>query len=145
MVKGGMVGDQTTVLSRRHRELLWALSLRIVWATRELALDERQQLLDTIEAQLQKRPVTIQRKFKLFLCVLRWSTLPRHLTRLDKLPAEAQDAALRRFQNSPIVLLRKGFWGLKTLLHLGYYCLPATASRVRYAQQKNGNEQLHAR
>ena len=142
--QGGMICDDMTILSGKHRELLWALSLRIVWATRELSAAERGQFLDSIESQLQDRPRTIQRQFKLLLAVVRYSTLPRRFARLDKLPAEQQDAALRRFQNSRFTLLRKGFWGLKTMLHLGYYGLPGTATRVHYAPSIQGNERLHA-
>ena len=39
---------------------------------------------------------------------------------------------------------RKGFWGLKTLVLMGYYARPEAAAEVGWNPSFAGNEKLHA-
>ena len=76
--------------------------------------------------------------------MLRWVPLARYGSPLDKLQAERQDAVLRWFEDCPVSILRKGFWGLKAMIFMGYYGQPETNEIVGYAPELDGRARLHA-
>ena len=92
--------------------------------------------------QYQAMPLEIKQAFNeklaLFLTVLdigpivRWG---RPLGRLDSVRAER---ALRWFQEAPIGKLRQGFWGLKTLIFMGYYGRNEVWPELGYAPSIGG-------
>ena len=86
----------------------------------------------------------MRRQFATFLGVLRWVPLARYGGPLDKLRAERQDAVLRWFEDCPVSILRKGFWGLKAMIFMGYYGQPETNDLVGYAPEIDGRAKLHA-
>ena len=47
-------------------------------------------------------------------------------------------AVLRLLQDAPLVLLRRGFWGLRTLVLMGYYARPAAAAAIGYRADPRG-------
>jgi hypothetical protein len=51
---------------------------------------------------------------------------------------------LRWFEDCPVGLLRKGFWGLKAMVFMGYYGQPETNELVGYAPELDGKARLHA-
>ena len=54
------------------------------------------------------------------------------------------DALLRWFEDCPVSLLRKGLWGLKAMVFMGYYGQPETNELVGYAPDFDGRAGLHA-
>ena len=94
--------------------------------------------------QLQDRDLSVRRQFGTFLAVLRWAPLVRYGEPLEKLNADRQDTVLRWFEDCPIGLLRKGFWGLKAMVFMGYYGQPETNELVGYAPDADGKARLHA-
>ncbi|MEN8163500.1 MAG: hypothetical protein ABFS37_05180 [Acidobacteriota bacterium] len=98
----------------------------------------RVRFLDVIDEALGERPESMQRQLALFLKVLnvapylRWG---RPLARLETVDAER---ALRWFQEAPIAKLRQGFWGLKTLVFMGYYGQSEVWPEVGYSQDFDG-------
>jgi len=102
-------------------------------------------MLDLIDLALADRTPDVQRQFALFLAVLRWVPVARYGRRLDVLAPARQIAVLRYVQDCPVQLLRCGFWGLRTLVLLGYYGRPDAAAAIGYAPTTNGNAVLHAR
>jgi hypothetical protein len=74
-----------------------------------------------VEDALAQRPPAMRRQLVLFVRVLdllpvfRWG---RPFRRLD--PAR-RTRLLHGVQGSPIFLIRRGFWGLRTLVYMGYY------------------------
>jgi hypothetical protein len=97
-----------------------------------------------IDNALQDREPAVRRQFSIFLGVLRWSSLLRYGGPFETLRAERQDAVLRFFQDCPVSLLRKGFWGLKAMVFMGYYGQPETNDLVGYAPRFDGRAGLHA-
>jgi len=45
---------------------------------------------------------------------------------------------LSALQDSPVLLLRRGFWGLRTLIFLGYYTRPAVAAEIGWRAHPGG-------
>jgi len=134
----------SSVLSTEHRSFIVALARRIVPATAQLDAAGEAKFLQIIEAAIASRPVMVQRQIGLFLSVLRWLPVLRLAGALDKLPPARQDEVLRWFQEAPVPLVRKGFWGLKVLIYMGYYSRPELLAMIRYTPSRHGNQVLHA-
>jgi hypothetical protein len=86
----------------------------------------------------------VRRQFAVFLGVLRWAPMVRYGSRLDRLRTDRQDAVLRWFEDCPVGLLRKGFWGLKAMVFMGYYGQPETHELIGYRPRFDGREGLRA-
>ena len=110
-------------------------------------LDEagRTRFFGHIEAALKDKPPALRCQFDLFLFAVRWLPALRYGAPLDRLVPEKQDAALKWFHNGPIALLRQGFWGMKTLIFMGYYGQVELQESFGYRPSKDGLSQLHVR
>ena len=73
-----------------------------------------------------------------------WLPLFRWGTSFERLSGPRQDRVLRWLQDAPLTKLRAGFWGLKTLVFMGYYGQPELWPELPYEQLLDGNEALHA-
>lgn len=104
----------------------------------DLDQTSRERFLEIVDGALGERPESMRRQLALFLKVLnvapylRWG---RPLGRLDTARAER---ALLWFQEAPIGKLRQGFWGLKTLVFMGYYGQSEVWPTLGYAQDFDG-------
>lgn len=105
----------------------------------------RERFLNIIDDTLATRPPAIRRQFGFFLDILRLSAIFRRFKPLDRLGPDEQGRVLRRFQHSSNNLLRRGLWGLKTLVFMGYYGQTQVAEKIRYTPSLNGNEMLDVR
>ena len=131
-------------LSQEKAEFLQVLAARIVPETTELDKDGRDRFFAIIDNALFDRPATVRRQFAAFLGLIRSAPLIRYGKSFDKLTADLQDAVLRWFEDCPVGLLRKGFWGLKAMVFMGYYGQPETNEIVGYAPELDGRARLHA-
>jgi hypothetical protein len=126
------------------KQMLWLLAQRIVPETGDLDEDGRRRFFDIVDGALLDRPEKVRGQFATFLGVIRSAPLIRYGKSFEKLPVDRQDAVLRWFEDCPVGLLRKGFWGLKAMVFMGYYGQPETNERVGYAPQFDGKARLHA-
>ena len=131
-------------LPQEKAEFLQVLAARIVPETTELDAAGLSRFFGIIDEALQDRPASVRRQFATFLGVMRWAPLARYGSPLDKLRAARQDAVLRWFEDCPVSLLRKGFWGVKAMVFMGYYGQPETNELVDYAPDLDGRAKLHA-
>ena len=132
-------------LTASERAFLLAIAPRIVPASAQMTPDERDVMMALIEETLASRTPAMRRQFSLFLRALRWLPVLRHLRPLDRLDGGQQDAALRWFQDNPLQVVRGGFWGVRTLVLLGYYGQPVHGRVIAYNPSTDGNAVLHAR
>jgi hypothetical protein len=132
-------------LTASQRTFLLAIAPCIVPASAQMTPAARDTMLSLIEGTLASRTPAMRRQFGLFLGALRWLPCLRYLRPLDRLDHGRQDAALRWFQDHPLQIMRGGFWGVRTLLLLGYYGQPATGPSIAYTPSVDGNAVLHAR
>ena len=93
-----------------------------------------------VEGALAERPPRMRRQLVLFIRVIDLLPLVRHGRRFGSLPAAARVRLLERLEDSPILLLRRGFWGLRTLVYMGWYAQPGTAERIGYRGHPRGWE-----
>jgi hypothetical protein len=56
------------------------------------------------------------------------------------LDREKRTAFLLSVENSPLVLLRRGFWGLRTFVFMGYYNLDSVREAIGYRAHPDGWE-----
>lgn len=129
-------------LTSKRSKFLVIIAGRIVPRLTGSADDVVQKFLDSVDHSLMVRPASIRRQLGLFLSAIRWLPLFRYGLPFKKLSDERQDAVLRWFQDCPFFLFRKGFWGLKTLIFLGYYGQEGLWPEFYYTPLFRGNEKL---
>jgi len=95
-------------------------------------------MLGIVDAALQDRDPGTRKQLGTFLSIIRWTPVVRFGRPLDRLAPERRDATLRWFQDCPVGVLRKGFWGLKTLVFMGYYGRPECWAEIGYAPEFDG-------
>ena len=98
------------------------------------ALDEAgwARLEAIVEQALADRPAKMQRQLIVFIRLIDGMALARHGRKLAALPLDKRVRLLQRLQDAPVLLLRRGFWGLRTLVYMGWYAQPETAGRIGY-------------
>lgn len=131
-------------LSQEKAQFLQILAARIVPESTELDTAGAGRFFGIIDDALQEREPAVRRQFAVFLGLLRWAPLVRYGAPFEKLRPERQDAVLRWFEDCPVGLPRKGFWGLKAVVFMGYYGQPETNARVGYTPEFDGRAGLHA-
>ena len=125
-------------------EFLRVLAVRIVPESSALDAAGWGRFCAIVDDALQERKPAVRRQFAMFLGVLRWAPAIRFGKTLDALPPGRQDAILLWFEDCPVRLLRKGFWGLKAMVFMGYYGQPETNELIGYRARFDGREALRA-
>ena len=93
-----------------------------------------------VEKTLARRPPAMRRQLVLFVRAI------EHLPRLrwgrpfTALSPEERTRVLAALEHAPLLLLRRGFWGLRTLVFLGYYARPEAAAAIGYRADARGWE-----
>jgi hypothetical protein len=91
-----------------------------------------------VERTLAQRPPALRRQLVTFLRLLDWWPFPRYGRRLTKLPPPQRDALLARLERHAVPRLRRGMWGLRTLVFLGYYARPRIGAFIGYRAHRDG-------
>src|SRR5881628_1441174 len=86
------------------------------------------------------RPPRMQRQLTLFLRLLDWLPLLRYGRRFTALDALRRTRFLSFIQWRVPLLVRRGFWGVRTLVLMGYYGRPAAATAIGYRGDPRGGE-----
>ncbi len=131
-------------LSLEKAEFLRVLAARIVPETVALDQAAAARFFAIIDHTLLERDASVRRQFSIFLGVLRWAPLVRYGGSFEGLRKDRKDAVLRFFEDCPVSLLRKGFWGLKAMVFMGYYGQPETNQELGYNPSVDGRNGLHA-
>lgn len=93
-----------------------------------------------VDDALRDRPEGVRRQIVLFVRVLgalSWLRYGRSLARLDPSRAQRMLAGLER---SPLLLLRRGVWGIRTLAFMGYYGQEEARRGIGYTARPGGWE-----
>lgn len=94
----------------------------------------------TVERALGDRPPAMRRQLVLFIRILDLLALFRHGRRLTSLPAAQRTRLLDRLSRASLLLLRRGVWGLRTLVQMGYYTQPEVQTAIGYRANAAGWE-----
>jgi hypothetical protein len=73
-----------------------------------------------------------------FLRLIEYLPIARLAGRFSRLGAERRHRVLRRLERSPVLLIRRGVWGLRTLVMLGYYTQPDVQAEIGYRAHPDG-------
>jgi hypothetical protein len=91
-----------------------------------------------VEQALAERPAGVRRQVGLLIRVLEVLPLLRWGRRFSALDAPTRLRFLQALQGSPVLLLRRGIWGLRTLALMGYYARPEAATLIGYRADARG-------
>ena len=104
------------------------------------ALDESawRDVDNAIARVLAKRPASARRQLALLVRILDTLPLFRWGRRFHALGAARRARFLDTMQYAPIPLVRRGVWGLRTLVFLGYYARPEVQATLGYRATARG-------
>ena len=91
-----------------------------------------------VEQALADRPASLRRGLKLFLRLIDWIAVARYARRFSALDAARRSRLLASMERAPLLLVRRGLWGLRTLAFMGYYGRPAAAREIGYRADPRG-------
>lgn len=92
----------------------------------------------TIEHALTRRPPAVRRQLSLLLHAIEMLPRVRHGRGFAALDGVRREKLIDVLQRSPVKLLRRGVWGLRTLVLMGYYTRAETMSDVGYRAHVRG-------
>ena len=93
-----------------------------------------------VESALAERPPAIQRQVILFIRVLNGLARLRSGRALPGLDLARRTSLLEGLSKSPVLLVRRGVWGLRTLVQMGYYTQPEVQAAIGYRASAVGWE-----
>jgi hypothetical protein len=97
-------------------------------------------LFEIVEAALRTRPQGVQRQVVLLVRALDWLALIRHGRRLASLDPTLRQSLMESLQRSRLLLLRRGIWGIRSLVFMGYYARPEIHAALGYRARSEGWE-----
>lgn len=95
-------------------------------------------LQHTIDGAVATRPPRMQRQLALFLRAIQWLPLLRYGRPFTSLSPETRRRFLSSLEDSPLLLVRRGFWGLRTLVLMGYYTQADVIGAIGYRADPRG-------
>lgn len=109
-----------------------ALVTAIVPEAHALGAREWDELEAIVEAALAKRPPALRRQLLLFVRLLNLLPAARWGRTFERLDGVRRARFLAALEHSRVFLLRRGFWGVRTLAFMGYYARPAAYREIGY-------------
>jgi hypothetical protein len=91
-----------------------------------------------VEDTLASRPARMRRQLQLLIRTIQLMPIARYGRPFTALDAARRTRVLRALESSPLLLLRRGLWGLRTLVFAGYYARPAAAAEIGYRAHVRG-------
>lgn len=91
-----------------------------------------------VEDALAQRPAEVRKQIGTFLKVLRLLPVVRYGRRFPALSARGQVAVLRWLERAPVLLLRRGVWGVRTLSFLAVYGQDGVRREIGYRADPRG-------
>ena len=86
----------------------------------------------------------MKRQLQLLIRTIGFLPILRRGKRFTSLSPCERAAFLSGIENAPVVLLRRGFWGIRTLVYLGYYARPEAGREIGYRAHPGGWEARRA-
>jgi hypothetical protein len=120
------------------RESFRALAVTIVPEAISLDAGAWDDLERIVEEGLASRPDAIRRQLRLFVRLLDLLPVFRFGRTFRSLDPSRRTAFLLAVQDAPVLLLRRGFWGLRTLVYMGYYSRQEARDAIGYRADPRG-------
>lgn len=119
-------------LAPAHRPAIRALAEGFVPEIANAAPAEWEALESVVRRALAHRPPALERQLVLFVRLLGFAARLRFGRSLARLTLPQRTALLEALARSRLLLVRRGVWGLRTLILMGWYTQPAVARRIGY-------------
>ena len=91
-----------------------------------------------ISHALSRRPARVQRQVVLLLRVIDLIARARYGRAFAGLDDARRTALIERLERAPVALVRRGIWGLRTLVFMGYYTGADVAREIGYGATARG-------
>ncbi|MEJ2206197.1 MAG: hypothetical protein P8170_19060 [Gemmatimonadota bacterium] len=95
---------------------------------------------EIVDDALSARPTSVRRQVVLFVRAVGMLSWVRHGRSLGTLDPDRMRRFLRSLERSPLLLVRKGFWGIRTLAFMGYYGQSEVRADLGYRANPGGWE-----
>ena len=115
-----------------------AIATTVVPEADSLAPTDWDEVERIVEQAIAMRPATVQRQLASFIRLVNLLPVTRFGRTFIALDGARRARVLRALENAPVLLVRRGFWGLRTLVLMGYYARPAIASGIGYRASASG-------
>ena len=122
------------------RDVFRELAKTIVPEAQSLDAADWGELEAIVERGLASRPAKIKRQLRLFVRALNLLPVARYGKKFVRLEPDKRTAFLLSIEDSPLLLIRRGFWGVRTFVYMGYYGLDEVRQSIGYRAQANGWE-----
>jgi hypothetical protein len=93
-----------------------------------------------VEEGLAKRPMAIRTQLRILVRAMNLLPILRFGKTFCTLDPAKRTAFLLAVQDAPLLLLRRGFWGLRTLVFMGFYCREEARAAIGYRADPRGWE-----
>jgi hypothetical protein len=120
------------------RSIFRAVAMAMVPELRAAGPEHWVEVEAEIERALAERPGAVRGQLVSFLRLVDWLPFLRHGRRLTKLDATRRSAFLQSLERHPLLLIRRGIWGVRTLVFLGYYTRADVAAFIGYRAHPDG-------
>jgi len=120
------------------RPTLHAVAETVVPETAALDADGWSALDRIVTNAVSARPSRMQRQLALFIRAIEWLPVLRYGRPFSKLDPQRRHRFLESLQDSPLLLIRRGFWGLRTLILMGYYTQGPVIGTLGYRADPRG-------
>ena len=121
-----------------HRRVLHAIATTVVPETASLDPRGWAELDRVMDDALAQRDERVRRQLATFVQLLQLLPIVRYGRRFTALDARQRQAFLESIERSPLLVVRRGFWGLRTLIFMGYYTRDDVAESIGYQAHPDG-------
>ncbi|HEV8600756.1 MAG TPA: gluconate 2-dehydrogenase subunit 3 family protein [Gemmatimonadales bacterium] len=123
-----------------RRPKLRALAVSFVPETALATAAQWAALEATVERAVAAKPESLRRQLRWLIRLIDAAARIRYGRGLARLNSARRRALLSGLAVSPLLLLRRGIWGLRTLVMLGWYTQPEVAAALGYRASPSGWE-----
>lgn len=127
-----------TLVLEPVRPIFRAVAQSVVPELQAVGAEQWREIEDEIERALADRPNVVRRQLASFLHLVDWWSRLRHGRSLTKLDPFKRTALLQGLERHPLPAIRRGIWGLRTLVFLGYYTRDDVAAFIGYRAHRDG-------
>jgi hypothetical protein len=120
------------------RTVFRAVVTTIVPEAKQLDEGSWSDLEGLVERALRDRPAALLRQVRFFLRAIQWVPVSRYGHTFNSLSGVQRQRFLSYLQDHWVERIRCGFWGLRTLIFLGYYGRPEAAKAIGYGAHPRG-------